>query len=486
MLIIIAALIAQNISPTQGEECYNETIEDSVTEFHNELRRDFATKDINKRYGDIPGSKSLFKLKYDCGLAALAGALIPKDCSKQARDLSPLGVSSNFRKFRTVGEIVGDDIIEYYNVTVEEWATKNIVPLESDVIYKDKSMEAFANMIYYKSIAFGCMHKNCINEDNATSFAIACVYGSAPKIGEQLYIPNPKPKNKKGCTAHKTCKEVVSDGKCMTNEENTLGPLCESNMTEVDVETTSSTASTQSTSTTLTPTTTTTTTTSTSATETTTTTTSTTPTTTTTTSTTPTTTTTIPTTGMTQEMRDKVIQMINYRRSQLAKGLVRNGIEGNPNCAQATNMYQMRYDMTLEAEAQAVADTCQDIASGVATTSGQNAYVMSTVTLPLYDVLVETQKVWWSQITKNGINAQMHYTQFLETKPLSPSAFTQMAWARSYKVGCGIKRCSFGTSVVCRYSPRGNIIGEYIYNTGSTCASCSYSCSDGLCPAPAN
>ncbi|CAJ0594807.1 unnamed protein product [Cylicocyclus nassatus] len=84
--------------------------------------------------------------KYNCGLAALAGAFIPKDCSKQARDLSPLGVSSNFRKFRTVREIVGDDIVEYYNVAVEEWATKNIVPLESDVIYKDKSMEAFANV----------------------------------------------------------------------------------------------------------------------------------------------------------------------------------------------------------------------------------------------------------------------------------------------------------------------------------------------------
>ncbi|CAJ0595115.1 unnamed protein product [Cylicocyclus nassatus] len=147
MLIIIAALIAQHISPTQGE-CYNEKIEDSVTEFHNELRRDFATKNMNSKYGDIPGSKSLFKLKYGCGLAALAGALIPKDCSKQARDLSPLGVSSNFRKFRTVTEIQGDDIIEYYNVAVEEWATKNIVLLESDVIYKDKSMEAFANVRY--------------------------------------------------------------------------------------------------------------------------------------------------------------------------------------------------------------------------------------------------------------------------------------------------------------------------------------------------
>ncbi|CAJ0595116.1 unnamed protein product [Cylicocyclus nassatus] len=195
MLIIIAALIAQHISQTQGE-CYNKTIEDNVTEFHNELRWDLATKNMSAKYGDIPGSKSLFKLKYDCALAALAGALIPKDCSKQARDLSPLGVSSNFRKFRTIKEIKGDDIIEYYNVTVEEWATKNIVPLDSDVVYKDRSMEAFAN----------------------------------------------------------------------------------------------------------------------------------------------------------------------------------------------------RYDMTLEAEAQAVADTCQDIESGVATTSGQNAYVMSTVTLPLYDVLVETQK----------------------------------------------------------------------------------------------
>ncbi|VDN37331.1 unnamed protein product [Cylicostephanus goldi] len=59
-----------------------------------------------------------------------------------------MGLSSNFKKFRTIRNVTGDDIIEYYNFAVEEWATKDIVPLEADVVYKDKSMEAFANVRY--------------------------------------------------------------------------------------------------------------------------------------------------------------------------------------------------------------------------------------------------------------------------------------------------------------------------------------------------
>ncbi|KIH63274.1 hypothetical protein ANCDUO_06427 [Ancylostoma duodenale] len=47
-------------------------------------------------------------------------------------------------------------------------------------------------------------------------------------------------------------------------------------------------------------------------------------------------------------------------RAKLARGLVRNGKEGNPNCPTATNMYEMRYDMAMEIEAQAYANSCPE------------------------------------------------------------------------------------------------------------------------------
>ncbi|PIO55155.1 hypothetical protein TELCIR_23461 [Teladorsagia circumcincta] len=64
-----------------------------------------------------------------------------------------------------------------------------------------------------------------------------------------------------------------------------------------------------------------------------------------------------------------------------------------------------------------------------------------------------------------------------------------MAWANTYQVGCGARLCNGNYVVVCRYNPRGNILGQNIYETGSTCSSCSNTCTTaylykGLCPAP--
>ncbi|KIH54622.1 SCP-like protein [Ancylostoma duodenale] len=291
---------------------------------------------------------------------------------------------------------------------------------------------------------------------------------------------------------------------------------------------------------------------------------------------------------MTQEIRDKIIEMHNYRSNfqvYCAKGIVRNGKEGNPNCPMATNMYEMRYDMMLEAEAQAYADTCalygsdvssrplsgENVYTSPSTTisffdafvnngvnaqmkytrfleqkpiapiqftqmvwansykigcgvrrcssgtfirydmtleaeaqayadtcalygsdvssrplSGENVYTSPSTTISFFDAFVNAQKNWFSQIYKNGVNAQMKYTRFLEQKPIAPIQFTQMVWANSYKIGCGVRRCSSGTFIVCRYRQRGNIYDEFIYRSGAaTCAACRNACTaDGLCIAP--
>ncbi|KAF8568209.1 hypothetical protein P879_04893 [Paragonimus westermani] len=48
--------------------------------------------------------------------------------------------------------------------------------------------------------------------------------------------------------------------------------------------------------------------------------------------------------------------------------------------------------------------------------------------------------------------------------------YTQLIWANTLKVGCGIKKCRksrmpFGYSVVCNYGPAGNFFGEFPYET---------------------
>ncbi|CAJ0592654.1 unnamed protein product [Cylicocyclus nassatus] len=343
-------LIVQYISPTYGE-CFDAVLEDTIVEAHNNLRHDVAIKNLNtKVYGDIPGSKSMFNLEFDCGFAYLAEALIPKDCLGPALDYSSMGYGTNFRKFRTpkkVDESDHDYLKGYYDIVVHEWAAKDIVPLGSDVIFKDVRMQAFANMVYYKTIAFGCKHRTC----DDTTFAIACVYESLPKTGEPLFEPNPQPKNKKGCTAHKTCKQIRPEAKCMQNPDGTLGPLCVLH----DITTTSSTDSTSN-------------------------------------------------------------------RSWL-KDSLKTQIEKNFRVAK--NMNEMRYDMTLEAEAQVAADKCE-ATENVISENGQIAQLRTDVA-SLSDM--ETQDEWFSQIEeiKSYINFAMRFSNTLKNREDAPLAFTQVS-----------------------------------------------------------
>ncbi|VDM75683.1 unnamed protein product [Strongylus vulgaris] len=171
----------------------------------------------------------------------------------------------------------------------------------------------------------------------------------------------------------------------------------------------------------------------------------------------------------------------------VALGNVRNGKAGNPNLPTAQNMLEMRYDMRLEAEAQAYANTCPTSESA---TSGENFALVSPTTITPLQAVVQAVKSWWSVIWRNGINRRLVYTIFLERKPTSPRTFTQarqksMAWAGSYRIGCGVRICGGSRVVVCRYSPKGNIYFQQVYIPGPVCGSCFSSCRDGLCAAPA-
>ncbi|KHJ79653.1 hypothetical protein OESDEN_20695 [Oesophagostomum dentatum] len=77
---------------------------------------------------------------------------------------------------------------------------------------------------------------------------------------------------------------------------------------------------------------------------------------------------------------------------------------------------------------------------------------------------------WWDEIITNGINQKMLYNNYFATKPRSPTSFTQMAWAGSYKIGCGIGDCGTNTVVVCRCrEKRLSIVPHILYyrNIGS-------------------
>ncbi|XP_060695242.1 GLIPR1-like protein 1 [Hemiscyllium ocellatum] len=69
--------------------------------------------------------------------------------------------------------------------------------------------------------------------------------------------------------------------------------------------------------------------------------------------------------------------------------------------------------------------------------------------------------------------------------------YTQVVWAKSYKVGCAVSDCPKGIKssgfkgpglvFVCNYAPAGNYIGALPYSSGTSCGSCPNNCRDKLC-----
>ncbi|KAL6732563.1 hypothetical protein Aduo_003313 [Ancylostoma duodenale] len=491
-----------------------------LLETHNAERKNIINGVEQEDGTTLPGSKNLFKVTYDCDLEGVAMTVV-RDCPSDP-DLShvPVGKAVNYAIRRHVENALGSDqaYADEMEVVVGEWANYRFdANLDtSTVIYDDEIMEPYANIIYNKTLAIGCTIMWC----SSKRLAAACVYSDKPKLGEPLYDPG---KEGTKCGG-KSCEKVIKGADCITAAEDpALEGLCKTDMKELPTKSTTSSTTSSTTTTTTTSSTTKTTsrtrpkrtksttatttssttkrtkptkTTTTNTKSTKTTRTNTKPTKTTTTNTKPTKTTTTSTTKtttkkpevMTQAVRDEIISKHNYYRSTLARGLVRNGKEGNPNCPTAMNMYRMRYDMTLESEAQTYADSCPTDASLLTTRpySGENFEIIPGTTTPYLDAIEKALDEWWTQILKNGVNNKMQYTEYLANKQNAPTKFTQMAWAETYTVGCGLKRCSHGTVVVCRYKPRGNIYTRYIYRPGKMCGSCSGPCSEGLCPTPAN
>nr|CDJ84047.1 SCP extracellular domain containing protein [Haemonchus contortus] len=85
----------------------------------------------------------------------------------------------------------------------------NITDSQGQVIYNDKAMETFANMVYYKATEVGCAVQIC----NKT-FALAYVFNKAPQWGEPIYIANP---NSNGCSTNEDCSSIAKGYYCLTS-----------------------------------------------------------------------------------------------------------------------------------------------------------------------------------------------------------------------------------------------------------------------------
>uniref|UniRef100_H2YDM6 SCP domain-containing protein n=1 Tax=Ciona savignyi TaxID=51511 RepID=H2YDM6_CIOSA len=161
----------------------------------------------------------------------------------------------------------------------------------------------------------------------------------------------------------------------------------------------------------------------------------------------------------------------------------------------ASNMQRMFWDKELADISEKHSRTCIDKHSSRESrqnekysSAGENLFAISPE-VPVKVVLEHSLKGWF--------NEKRFYT--LDTNGCTGVCghYTQVTWAQSVAVGCGVTTCEnfdlggkvqdVGMFVVCTYGPAGNVVGSKPYLAGTACSDCPAThsnCTENLCSIP--
>ncbi|KAM6967840.1 cysteine-rich venom protein latisemin [Aplochiton taeniatus] len=142
-------------------------------------------------------------------------------------------------------------------------------------------------------------------------------------------------------------------------------------------------------------------------------------------------------------------------------------------------MLKMNYDTNVAVSAQAWVNNCT-LGHGPASSRMLGDYQMGE------NLFYSSSPYNWTQVVA-AWNSEVQNYQFPtgSINGLATGHYTQVVWNSSYKVGCGVAKCSgqiyfYG----CHYYRAGNFKGYAPYNAGTPCASCPNACENGLCTNP--
>ncbi|CAL1261139.1 unnamed protein product [Larinioides sclopetarius] len=168
-----------------------------------------------------------------------------------------------------------------------------------------------------------------------------------------------------------------------------------------------------------------------------------------------------------------ILKKHNEYRMKIARGK-ESRAGGMP---KASNMMEMVWDDELASIAQKWANQCKfkhdcpDCRKVERFFVGQNIYTISSTG--------EAKTKNWGSLTDTFYEEVKDFDKN-NIKPFKSSTdyghFTQLAWATSWKIGCGLavyKESGQNKSLyVCNYGPGGNINGGRMYKEGKPCSNC--------------
>ncbi|GMT22434.1 hypothetical protein PFISCL1PPCAC_13731, partial [Pristionchus fissidentatus] len=130
-----------------------------------------------------------------------------------------------------------------------------------------------------------------------------------------------------------------------------------------------------------------------------------------------------------------------------------------------TPIPSVSWDCGIEASAQAVSDTCVFAHSTNRVNLGENLYtMMSSAVIPSFSGLGKAATDAWVQEFQDFGWLSVNLTR--EAFDTGIGHATQVAWAKSTKIGCGMTKCDGGKQVIvaCQYRDAGNYLNQNIYD----------------------
>merc|ERR1719186_2111865 len=179
----------------------------------------------------------------------------------------------------------------------------------------------------------------------------------------------------------------------------------------------------------------------------------------------------------TQAGKDKLVKLHNEYRQKIAAG---KETEGNLEGVESSNMRKVIWNDELAMTAQRWTDQCtfgHDKNRGMCdgTYAGQNGAGNGAGWDEANDY--DYAGTWYSEVTR--FNASDGDIELLKFKKETYLHFSQVVWADSYMIGCGITSymkkpddSGMFNNVVCNYGPGGNWVGSRLYKVGEKCSEC--------------